>query len=68
MRRRRAQGLFSWLEIWQNFATFSALSPSHHIKCTKRHMFGAVNVGKKINKLHNFVIHHETNLLSLVKP
>jgi hypothetical protein len=23
------------------------LSPSHHIKYTKRHMFGAVNVGKK---------------------
>jgi hypothetical protein len=49
MRRRRAQALFSWLEIWQNFPTFSTLSPSHHIKYTKRHMFGAVNVGKKIN-------------------
>jgi hypothetical protein len=23
-------------------------SPSHHIKYTKRHMFGTVNVGKKI--------------------
>jgi hypothetical protein len=40
---------FSWLEICQIFATFSTLSPSHHIKYTKRHMFGAVNVGKKIN-------------------
>jgi hypothetical protein len=27
---------------------FSTLFPSHHIKCTKSHMFGAVNVGKKI--------------------
>jgi hypothetical protein len=32
-----------------SFATFSTLSPSHHIKYTKKHMFGVVNVGKKIN-------------------
>jgi hypothetical protein len=31
-----------------NEACFSTLSPSHHIKYTKRHMFEAVNVGKKI--------------------
>jgi hypothetical protein len=31
------QALFSWLEICQNFATFSTLLPSHHIKYTKRH-------------------------------
>jgi hypothetical protein len=37
--------LFSLLK----FLTFSPpLFPSHHIKCTKSHMFRAVNVGKKL--------------------
>jgi hypothetical protein len=27
---------------------FDSLCPSHHIKYTKRYMFGAVNVGKKL--------------------
>jgi hypothetical protein len=41
------EALFSWQNFSKNFATFSTLSPSHHIKYTKRYMFGAVNVGKK---------------------
>jgi hypothetical protein len=43
-----APALFSWQIFSKNFATFSTLSPSHHIKYTKRHMFGAVNIGKKL--------------------
>jgi hypothetical protein len=42
------RALFSWLLFNKKFATFSTLSPSHHIKYTKRHMFGALNVGKKL--------------------
>jgi hypothetical protein len=41
--------LFSWQNFSNNFATFSTLSPSHHIKYIKRHMFEAVDVAKKIN-------------------
>jgi hypothetical protein len=37
--------LISLLEI----LTFSSLSPSHHNKYTKRHMFGVLNIGKKTN-------------------
>jgi hypothetical protein len=35
--------LFSLLK----FLMFSPLSPSHHIKYVKRHMFGVLNIGKK---------------------
>jgi hypothetical protein len=38
-----ATALFSWLK----FSTFSPLSPSHHIKYGKRHMFGVLNISKK---------------------
>jgi hypothetical protein len=38
---------FRWQIFCQKFVNFSTLSPSYHIKYTKRHMFGAVNVCKK---------------------
>jgi hypothetical protein len=44
----RSYALVCWLLFKKKFAIFSTLSPWHHIKYTKRHMFGAVNVGKKI--------------------
>jgi hypothetical protein len=37
-----------WALFRKKFATFSTFFPSHHIKYIKRHMFEAVNVGKRI--------------------
>jgi hypothetical protein len=40
----------------QNVVTFSIHSPSHHVKYIKRHMYGAVNVGKKVTN-HTVILY-----------
>jgi hypothetical protein len=61
LKKKRDDQNMAWFR-WQNLLLFQ-LSPSHHFKYTKRHMFEAVNVDKKITN-HT----HEPNLLSLITP
>jgi hypothetical protein len=60
-RRKGTWGLFKWQkEPKKNFA-----HPSHRIF---GRMYGALNISKKNNYLHNLSVNVETNLLSLVSP
>jgi hypothetical protein len=43
------RALFPWQIFSKKNLLIFQLSPSHHIKYTKRHMFGAVNAGMVLN-------------------
>jgi hypothetical protein len=62
--RNYSSALFSLLK----FLKFSQLSPLHHIKYAKRHMFGVLNIGKKVTNC-TVLMHLTTQIfLSLVRP